>query len=263
MSVDLVRVAVEPRPERLEMRACGGDVLDAERRVVPPCFSSSVWPRPIVTPAHGVCTSPQPYCRAGRRARSRAPRGTTSTARRSPRRSTEITSCRSYSNGVVTGWSPSRSCDPSLSWSVLTCFYTRYTFHVNHDLIAHLPPPLVGAGARRAPAPDGAPLRGARRQARRRPRVAPAHARLRCSRSASSARNPGYGHPLRPEYVLTTQRRGAARRCAALLARGRRRASLLRKWSLPVLAALAAAAPLLRAAAPRSPESRRARSRSL
>ena len=32
------------------------------------------------------------------------------------------------------------------------------------------------------------------------------------------ARNPGYGHPLRPEYVLTSRGEDAARRCAALLA---------------------------------------------
>jgi len=51
------------------------------------------------------------------------------------------------------------------------------------------------------------------------------------------ARNPGYGHPLRPEYVLTRSGEAAARRCARLLD-GVHEDVLLRKWSLPVLAAL-------------------------
>jgi len=51
------------------------------------------------------------------------------------------------------------------------------------------------------------------------------------------ARNPGYGHPLRPEYVLTTHGTRAAKRCARLLAANDDEV-LLRKWSLPVLAAL-------------------------
>jgi len=50
-------------------------------------------------------------------------------------------------------------------------------------------------------------------------------------------RNEGYGHPLRPEYLVT-----AAGRRAAPLARAVRAAKdddiLLRKWSVPVLAAL-------------------------
>jgi DNA-binding HxlR family transcriptional regulator len=52
-------------------------------------------------------------------------------------------------------------------------------------------------------------------------------------------RNPGYGHPLRPEYVLTDRGTAVAPGCAALLelARGREDV-LLKKWSLPVLAAL-------------------------
>ena len=60
------------------------------------------------------------------------------------------------------------------------------------------------------------------------------------------ARNPGYGHPLRPEYVLTRRGEDAARRCAAMLAAADDDV-VLRKWSLPVLAALDAGA-LLRAA---------------
>ena len=52
-------------------------------------------------------------------------------------------------------------------------------------------------------------------------------------------RNPGYGHPLRPEYVLTEAGRPVARRCARLVALldGHRDVAL-RKWSLPVLVAL-------------------------
>ena len=52
-------------------------------------------------------------------------------------------------------------------------------------------------------------------------------------------RNPGYGHPLRPEYVLTPEGEEAAARCARLLAAVDVKAGvLLRKWSLPVLVAL-------------------------
>ena len=52
-------------------------------------------------------------------------------------------------------------------------------------------------------------------------------------------RNPGYGHPLRPEYVLTPEGEEAAARCARLLAAVDSKAGvLLRKWSLPVLVAL-------------------------
>ena len=52
-------------------------------------------------------------------------------------------------------------------------------------------------------------------------------------------RNPGYGHPLRPEYLLTPQGEEAASRCGRLLAAADGKAGvLLRKWSLPVLLAL-------------------------
>jgi len=54
------------------------------------------------------------------------------------------------------------------------------------------------------------------------------------------ARNPGYGHPLRPEYVFT--RRGArlGPRAEALLETLRGYENVgLKKWSLPVLAELA------------------------
>ena len=52
------------------------------------------------------------------------------------------------------------------------------------------------------------------------------------------ARNPGYGHPLRSEYVLTRRGQPVATRCARLLTVADDEI-LLRKWSLPVLAARA------------------------
>jgi DNA-binding HxlR family transcriptional regulator len=56
-----------------------------------------------------------------------------------------------------------------------------------------------------------------------------------------AARNPGYGHPLRPEYVLTARGTRVAPVCADLLA-GLRELGVedtaLKKWSLPVLLAL-------------------------
>ena len=56
------------------------------------------------------------------------------------------------------------------------------------------------------------------------------------------ARNPGYGHPLRPEYVLTTRGRRVAPASAALVA-ALRSAGVervgLNKWSIPVLLELA------------------------
>jgi DNA-binding HxlR family transcriptional regulator len=53
------------------------------------------------------------------------------------------------------------------------------------------------------------------------------------------ARNPGYGHPLRPEYVLTETARRLAPRVGELRAaiQGREEVAL-KKWSLPVLAEL-------------------------
>ena len=54
-------------------------------------------------------------------------------------------------------------------------------------------------------------------------------------------RNPGYGHPLRPEYVLTKRGRKVAPHCARLMD-ALRQAGLedvgLRKWSVAVLLAL-------------------------
>ena len=53
------------------------------------------------------------------------------------------------------------------------------------------------------------------------------------------ARNPGYGHPLRPEYVLTDEGRHVAGVCDRLLAilNGLEDVAL-RKWSMPVVHAL-------------------------
>ena len=50
-------------------------------------------------------------------------------------------------------------------------------------------------------------------------------------------RNPGYGHPLRPEYVLAPAGRRPAELAGRVLAAGDP-AILLRKWSVPVLAEL-------------------------
>ena len=57
-------------------------------------------------------------------------------------------------------------------------------------------------------------------------------------------RNPGYGHPLRPEYVLTRAGEGIAVTCSPLVDMLRRRGLEevgLKKWSMPVVYALSAA----------------------
>jgi DNA-binding HxlR family transcriptional regulator len=51
-------------------------------------------------------------------------------------------------------------------------------------------------------------------------------------------RNEGYGHPLRPEYLITDDGRAAAS-LATRVSSSKVRDTLLRKWSVPVLAALA------------------------
>jgi len=56
-------------------------------------------------------------------------------------------------------------------------------------------------------------------------------------------RNPGYGHPLRPEYVLTRTGEALARACRPLVDRLRDdelEEVGLKKWSMPVVFALAA-----------------------
>jgi DNA-binding HxlR family transcriptional regulator len=63
------------------------------------------------------------------------------------------------------------------------------------------------------------------------------------SRRGLVRRNPGYGHPMRPEWILTSAGLRVAPACAALL-RGLREAGASevarRKWALPVLHALLA-----------------------
>ena len=51
-------------------------------------------------------------------------------------------------------------------------------------------------------------------------------------------RNPGYGHPLRPEYLVTASGRDAGATCARVLAAAPDQDLLLRKWSVPTLAQL-------------------------
>lgn len=56
-------------------------------------------------------------------------------------------------------------------------------------------------------------------------------------------RNPGYGHPSRPEYVLTESGQRIGPVCVELMEELRRRGVedvLLKKWSMPILAALSA-----------------------
>lgn len=60
------------------------------------------------------------------------------------------------------------------------------------------------------------------------------------------ARNPGYGHPLRPEYVLSSDGAVVAPECAQLLQALRRLGHenvALKKWSLPVVLGLSGRAP--------------------
>lgn len=54
-------------------------------------------------------------------------------------------------------------------------------------------------------------------------------------------RNPGYGHPTRPEYILTDRGRRVAPSCARILRELRDAGTedvVLKKWSMPVLLAL-------------------------
>jgi DNA-binding HxlR family transcriptional regulator len=54
-----------------------------------------------------------------------------------------------------------------------------------------------------------------------------------------ACRNPGYGHPLRPEYLVTAEGRRAGDVCARVLAAARGEDDLLlKKWSVPTLAQL-------------------------
>jgi DNA-binding HxlR family transcriptional regulator len=51
-------------------------------------------------------------------------------------------------------------------------------------------------------------------------------------------RNPGYGHPLRPEYLVSAAGKEAGAACARLLGSTQDHDLLLRKWSVPTLAQL-------------------------
>jgi DNA-binding HxlR family transcriptional regulator len=51
-------------------------------------------------------------------------------------------------------------------------------------------------------------------------------------------RNPGHGHPLRPEYLLTPAGARVAPACLSLLDALPDRDRSLKKWTLPVLAAV-------------------------
>lgn len=54
-------------------------------------------------------------------------------------------------------------------------------------------------------------------------------------------RNPGYGHPLRPEYLLTARGKDCGDACLALWRRLKKRSEEqagFNKWSLPLVAAL-------------------------
>lgn len=61
-------------------------------------------------------------------------------------------------------------------------------------------------------------------------------------------RNPGYGHPMRPEYILTGSGKRLAKHCQELMASvdGHGMAAVaLKKWSMPVVFALSEAARFL------------------
>jgi DNA-binding HxlR family transcriptional regulator len=125
---------------------------------------------------------------------------------------------------------------PPLVVSVVTCFYTRYSFVSIPDLIALF--------HHRWSAPVLAQIlaqKGSRFAALAGTLGVGSDSLRRALDSLLAlglvARNPGYGHPLRPEYILTDRGRSVAQRCARLLAAADEDV-LLRKWSLPVLAAL-------------------------
>jgi DNA-binding HxlR family transcriptional regulator len=128
---------------------------------------------------------------------------------------------------------------PSFGVDIIRCgFYTRYAFVSIQDLIAlfhHRWAAPILAELRRQKGARFAALAGilgVGRESLRRTLDALIDLGL-------VARNPGYGHPLRPEYVLTRRGTHVAARCARLLgALGDKREVALRKWSLPVLIAL-------------------------
>ncbi|MCC6285997.1 MAG: winged helix-turn-helix transcriptional regulator [Phycisphaerales bacterium] len=53
--------------------------------------------------------------------------------------------------------------------------------------------------------------------------------------------NPGYGHPLRPEFVLTAEGRDIGARCSVLRRAARRacvEGAMLRRWSVPLVVSI-------------------------
>ena len=55
-------------------------------------------------------------------------------------------------------------------------------------------------------------------------------------------RNPGYGHPMRPEYLVTNSGKEIAKRCEELMAAVKDKnvnRVIIMKWALPILAAMA------------------------
>ncbi len=77
-------------------------------------------------------------------------------------------------------------------------------------------------------------------------------------------RNPGHGHPLRPEFRLTAQGHVAAAMAARVLGRAKTGKALLRRrWSLPVLAQTGAAVPFSGLSSALAPVTDRALSQSI
>ncbi|HEY1639181.1 MAG TPA: hypothetical protein VGG35_00710 [Streptosporangiaceae bacterium] len=85
---------------------------------------------------------------------------------------------------------------------------------------------------RQAPGSSNTELSGRRDRRDSLRRALDALIALGCAR-----RNEGYGHPLRPEYLVTDVGRAAAQ-LARRVTRSPARDILLRKWSVPVLAGL-------------------------
>lgn len=53
-------------------------------------------------------------------------------------------------------------------------------------------------------------------------------------------RNPGYGHPLRPEYVLTDMGRALGPATSDFVAAAQSREAVMRKWTAPVIVGVGA-----------------------
>ena len=237
-ALDLLRLAVELRPERLEVRARGNDVLDAEGRhgaavlellALAEADEDSAPRRAQLAPA--VLVELVDDLEAERLA----------VPLDGPVEVRDVHG--DHELPVVLERRRERFCGglghacSSLLEFVLTCFYTRYSFVSIPDLIAlfhHRWSAPVLAELLRQKGSRFAALAGT---------LGVGSDSLR--RALDSllalglvARNPGYGHPLRPEYVLTRGRQEDRASAARSCSRRTRTTVLLRKWSLPVLAAL-------------------------